>query len=194
MFVTLFNLQGAHRSQRREFILPSRFALVKHFFQVFQNFFQRFSKRKPSGSLPGRPRGRPVYITTASSLCQALFQIFFDLFLRSTRSGREFSAALADSLRRIPHTIPLVKHFFSLFSCFSFRAIFPLFRTLRPTSLHSPASPPNAELSRTCGILYIIIYYICSRPGFPVLRSLSLASSIDFIPCIRYHIKNIRFI
>ncbi|WP_204248350.1 hypothetical protein, partial [Pseudoflavonifractor sp. An184] len=66
-----------HRSQRREFILPSRFALVKHFFQVFQNFFQRFSKRKPSGSLPGRPRGRPVYITTASSLCQALFSNLF---------------------------------------------------------------------------------------------------------------------
>ena len=185
MFVTLFNLQGAHRSQRREFILPSRFALVKHFFQVFQNFFQRFSKRKPSGSLPGRPRGRPVYITTASSLCQALFQIFFDLFSCSTRSGREFSTALADSLRRIPHTIPLVKHFFPFFRVFSFRVIFPLFRTL-PHFSPLPASPPNAELSRTCGILYIIIY-ICSRPEFPVLRSLSLASSIDFIPCIRYH-------
>ena len=118
MFVTLFNLQGAHRSQRREFILPSRFALVKHFFQVFQNFFQRFSKRKPSGSLPGRPRGRPVYITTASSLCQALFQIFFDLFSRSTRFRREFSAALADSLRRIPHPPSLVKHFFLFFAFF----------------------------------------------------------------------------
>ena len=39
VFVTLFNLQGAHRSQRREFILPHRFRLVKNFFQVFQPFF-----------------------------------------------------------------------------------------------------------------------------------------------------------
>ena len=190
MFVTLFNLQGAHRSQRRESILPSRFALVKHFFQVFQNFFQRFSKRKPSGPLPGRPRGRPVYITTASSLCQALFQIFFDLFSCSTRFRREFSAALADSLRRIPHTTPLVKHFFLLFRVFSSRAISPLFRTLRPASLHSP--PPRRTLSCPAPAAFYILLYmyyicICSRPGFPVLRSLSLASSIDFIPCIRYH-------
>ena len=139
MFVTLFNLQGARRSQRREFILPSRFALVKHFFQVFQNFFQRFSKRKPSGSLPGRPRGRPVYITTASSLCQALFQIFFDLFSRSTCFRREFSAALADSLRRIPHPPSLVKHFFPLFRVFS--AGLPC----RSAILPLPPRPPDCD-------------------------------------------------
>ena len=39
MFVTLFNLQGAHRFQRRAFILPQLFSFVKHFFQVFSNFF-----------------------------------------------------------------------------------------------------------------------------------------------------------
>ncbi|WP_204248345.1 hypothetical protein, partial [Pseudoflavonifractor sp. An184] len=72
-----------HRSQRREFILPSRFALVKHFFQVFQNFFQRFSKRKPSGSLPGRPRGRPVYITTASSALSSTFFKSFSICFRA---------------------------------------------------------------------------------------------------------------
>ena len=139
VFVTLFNLQGAHRSQRREFILPSRFALVKHFFQVFQNFFQRFSKRKPSGSLPGRPRGRPVYITTASSLCQALFSNLFDLFSRLTRFRRGFSAALADSLRRIPHTIPLVKHFFPLFRVFSAGPL------CRFSILSLPPRPPGCD-------------------------------------------------
>ena len=34
----LFNLQGAHRSQRRAFILPQLFSFVKHFFKFFQTF------------------------------------------------------------------------------------------------------------------------------------------------------------
>ena len=39
VFVMLFNLQGAHRSQRRAFILPQLVFLVKHFFQAFSNSF-----------------------------------------------------------------------------------------------------------------------------------------------------------
>ncbi len=38
VFVTLFNLQGAHRFSAGELILPHRFRLVKNFFQVFQTF------------------------------------------------------------------------------------------------------------------------------------------------------------
>ena len=90
VFVTLFNLQGAHRSQRREFILPCRFVLVKNFFQVFQNFLEPFLGTARPASLPGRPRGRPVYIITAPPLCQALFSNLFDLFLRLTHLGECF--------------------------------------------------------------------------------------------------------
>ena len=170
MFVTLFNLQGAHRSQRREFILPSRFALVKHFFQVFQNFFQRFLKRKPSGSLPGRPRGRPVYITTASELCQVLFSNLFRFVLCLTRSGREFSAALADSLRRIPHRPPLVKHFFPLFRVFS-AGLF-----CRSSVLPLPPRPPDRDSFWILGLLQL------AAAGFP----LTLPSGFVIINYILY--------
>ena len=40
VFVTLFNLQGTHRSAAAGVILPHRFDLVKSFFKVFSNFFQ----------------------------------------------------------------------------------------------------------------------------------------------------------
>ena len=38
-FVTLFNLQGTHRSRRRVFILPHLVRFVKNFFRVFSNSF-----------------------------------------------------------------------------------------------------------------------------------------------------------
>ena len=126
VFVTLFNLQGAHRSQRREFILPSRFALVKHFFQVFQNFFQRFSKRKPSGSVPGRPRGRPVYITTASS---ALSSTFFKSFSICFRAQLALEGSFPPPSRTSYvgyHTLPPLSSTFFLFFAFFCRASLPL--------------------------------------------------------------------
>ena len=132
--------------------------LSSTFFKFFKTFFSAFPRGNRLAHSPAALADDLFILPPLPRFVKHFFQIFFDLFSRSTRFRREFSAALADSLRRIPHTIPLVKHFFPFFRVFSFRVIFPLFRTLRPTSLHSPASPPNAELSRTCGILYIIIY------------------------------------
>ena len=120
MFVTLFNLQGAHRSQRREFILPCRFVLVKNFFQVFQNFLELFLGTARPASLPGRPRGRPTYIITAPPLCQALFSNLFRFVFALNSLGRVFSAALADSFDRIPPSPSFVKNFFQIFF-FDFR-------------------------------------------------------------------------
>ena len=40
----LFNLQGAHRFQRRAFILPQRFFFVKHFFKFFQTLSRSHSQ------------------------------------------------------------------------------------------------------------------------------------------------------
>ena len=70
----LFNLQGAHRSQRRVFILPQLFSFVKHFFQVFSNSFV-LSFAGPC-CVKRRPRGQPSYVTTLVFPCQALFQVF----------------------------------------------------------------------------------------------------------------------
>ncbi|MEY8418049.1 hypothetical protein AALA83_02065, partial [Oscillospiraceae bacterium 44-5] len=40
VFVSLFNLQGAHRSRLAAgIILPHRFRFVKHFFRIFLNLF-----------------------------------------------------------------------------------------------------------------------------------------------------------
>ena len=79
----LFNLQGAHRFQRRAFILPQCFFLVKHFFQVFSNSFAlSFADLVAEARCP---RGQPNYITTFAFPCQALFSSFFKLFRALSR-------------------------------------------------------------------------------------------------------------
>ena len=79
----LFNLQGAHRFQRRAFILPQRPLLVKHFFQAFSNSFA-LSFADPSPGFAALS-GQPNYITTFIFLCQALFSSFCKLFRALSR-------------------------------------------------------------------------------------------------------------
>ena len=87
----LFNLQGAHRFQRRAFILPQRFFFVKHFFQVFSSsFVLSFAGLVAEVRCP---RGQPNYITTFVFPCQALFSSFFKLF--RALSGRTLVVALS---------------------------------------------------------------------------------------------------
>ena len=62
----LFNLQGAHRSQRRAFILPQLISFVKHFFQVFSNFFVL--------SFAG---SSPCFAVLADSLIRLPHSVFF---------------------------------------------------------------------------------------------------------------------
>ena len=95
VFVTLFNLQGAHRLQRRAFILPQRFFFVKHFFQVFSNsFVLSFADR----SLRFAALADSLIILPRSfSLVKHFFQAFSNFFVpfRENLCG---GAALADSL------------------------------------------------------------------------------------------------
>src|SRR5699024_5103337 len=101
--------QGAHRSQRREFILPSRFALVKHFFQVFQNFFQRFSRGNRPAHSPAALADDLTILPPLPHFFKHFFQIFFDLFSRLTRFRREFS---------LPSRFALIKLVFLVFQSF----------------------------------------------------------------------------
>ena len=118
MFVTLFNLQGAHRSQRREFILPSRFALVKHFFQVFQTFFSAFPRGNHPVRSPAALADDLFILPPLPRFVKHFFQIFFDLFSRSTRSGRGDALASRKRFAIIANFPSLVNHFFRFFSVF----------------------------------------------------------------------------
>ena len=87
VFVTLFNLQGAHRSQRREFILPHHFHLVKNFFQVFQPFLSFQTSRRAAPYFARRLSRRLAYFSASFSLCQELFSgIFQPVFVLSFRT------------------------------------------------------------------------------------------------------------
>ena len=105
-------------------------------FKFFQTFFSAFP-RENLRLTPWPPsRTTCLYYHLSQPLSSAFFQIFFNLFSRLTRSGREFSAALADSLCRIPHPSPVVKHFFPLFRSFSFLRVFSLIVRVQRTFLH----------------------------------------------------------
>jgi hypothetical protein len=125
VFVTLFNLQGAHRSQRREFILPHRFHLVKNFFQVFQPFV--LSDAPAGYSLFAcRLSRRLAYCITSFSLCQELFSGIFQpvLFSHSEPLFRSVPSAVGQ-LRYVTTPILDCQALFSIFSTFSF-SLFPL--------------------------------------------------------------------
>ena len=80
MFVTLFNLQGAHRSQRREFILPHHFRLVKNFFQVFQPFLSFQTPRRAAPYLLAASAGDSLIVALLFRSVKNFFQEFFSPF------------------------------------------------------------------------------------------------------------------
>ena len=95
VFVMLFNLQGAHRFQRRAFILPQRFFFVKHFFKLFQTRSRSHSQIARWGSPPSRTAYRGYHSWNhLSSTFFKFFQTFSCSFGKNLRGG----AALADSL------------------------------------------------------------------------------------------------
>ena len=95
VFVMLFNLQGAHRFQRRAFILPQLFFLVKHFFQVFSNSFV-LSFAEPS--LRRAALADSLIILPRSFSSVKHFFKFFQTFSCPSWKNLGGGAALADSL------------------------------------------------------------------------------------------------
>ena len=120
VFVTLFNLQGAHRANlsRRILMIAHRFPFVKNFFQVFSNFFVLSfagSQHYPSPAF----RKRLDYVTTGFRTCQALFPSFPNFFQRPvslfTCSICTFRGAfrpLAKRLLILANTFSFVNTFF----------------------------------------------------------------------------------
>ena len=120
VFVTLFNLQGAHRSQRREFILPHRFRLVKNFFQVFQPFSFSQTPRRAAPYFARRLSRRLAYCSTSCSLCQELFSgIFRPVSIPSFRTTIQKCTALCRTASICYHAHPgLSSTFFDFFPFF----------------------------------------------------------------------------
>ena len=108
MFVTLFNLQGAHRSSAAGFYLTTLASLCQ---EPFLNFFRSLIRSSPWLIAAATVS----HLTTSSSLCQVLFSTFFqNLFPYSTRPVAR-SLVLADSFDRLPLVLPFVKRFLESF-------------------------------------------------------------------------------
>ena len=108
----LFNLQGAHRFQRRAFILPQLFSFVKHFFQVFSNSFAlSFAGLSPCFAVLANSLTR---LPHSVSFVKHFFQVFQNFFVLFSKPSVVF-AVLSDSLSRISPFQSFVKHFFQVF-------------------------------------------------------------------------------
>ena len=116
VFVTLFNLQGAHRSPRRVFIIALGFSFVKSFFQVFSNFFQLFHSPAIRGYRAAALASSSLILPQLVSFVKNFFQVFKLFQVLSLETRRGSAAALASDSIRLPHSIPFVKHFFRAFS------------------------------------------------------------------------------
>ncbi len=94
-------------------MISCRFSFVKHFFQVFSNFFSTFIRKIFNFSYPGsvelgrRSRKQLGYLTTRSFICQALFSDFPNLF-SSTQLTLELVACALSSARLSYQTKPLM--------------------------------------------------------------------------------------
>ena len=76
MFVTLFNLQGAHRSAAAGFDLTTLSSFCQELFSSFLNFFVlSFAALKAAVAV-----ATVSYLTTSVSLCQELFSTFSKFF------------------------------------------------------------------------------------------------------------------
>ena len=136
VFVTLFNLQGAHRSQRREFILPSRFALVKHFFQLFQNFFQRFSRGNRPAHSPAALADDLFILPPLPRFVKHFFQIFSICFRAQLTLEGSFPPPSRTAYVGYHTLPPLSSTFFLFFAFFLQIALSPPFVRVRRTFLH----------------------------------------------------------
>ena len=137
----LFNLQGAHRFQRRAFILPQLFSFVKHFFQVFSNFFVLSS----AGLSPcfAVLADSLIRLPHSVSFVKHFFQVFSNFFVLFAKLS-VVTAVLSDSLSRISPFRSFVKHFFQVFQT-DFQAP----DSFDPRSISSTASAAGLFVSRT---------------------------------------------
>ena len=173
----LFNLQGAHRSQRRAFILPQLISFVKHFFQVFSNFFVlSFAGLSPcfavlADSLIRLPR--------SVSFVKHFFQVFSNFFVLFAKLS-VVTAVLSDSLSRISPFRSFVKHFFK-FSKLIFkrrtRSILGLFpQSPLPQGFLCPAPEAlayNSKIPLACQHLFssfLIFFHILRVQGSFLLK------------------------
>ena len=84
-------------------MISCRFSFVKHFFQVFSNFFSAFIRKIFNFSYPGsvelgrRSRKQLDYVTTRSFVCQALFSDFSNLFSSTQLTFELVACALSSA-------------------------------------------------------------------------------------------------
>ena len=125
MFVTLFNLQGAHRANlsQRVLMITHRFRFVKNFFQVFSNFFELFHSPLFRGYLAPASQPTRLGYHIQFALSRAFFkffQTFFELLTCEPFGPLRFRLVLPcrRALAYISKTVPVCQHLFSFFSSF----------------------------------------------------------------------------
>ena len=103
---------------------------------LLRALFSRLSLFNFQGPFASRSRGQLIQYITSLSLCQEVFQNFFEFFILSFLLQALLSACrLFDSLSIISLRAPFVKRFFLTFS--SFYSLFSLFTLFRDTALSS---------------------------------------------------------
>ena len=137
MFVTLFNLQGAHRSSAAGFHLTTSLFLCQVLFSNFFKFFfrTRFGNLCVSESCC---LATVSNFSTRSSFCQVLFSTFFKIFFLWLPLLRRRLLDLADSFDIIPPLRPFVNTFFQVFLFFSRTFLFSSISCLFLLKFHVP--------------------------------------------------------
>ena len=171
MFVTLFNLQGAHRLSRRNLMITHRFRFVKSFFKFFQTFFAPSFAAIPLLSQPGLAADliilphRISFVKHFFKFFQTFFAPDFGLFGAVPCAPRV--SPLAERLLILAKHLPLVNTFFQKFRLFSPQLFPQLYLLLSPLFHHYichfwPISPlhglqiPKTHLRNDMGCVTII--------------------------------------
>ena len=136
MFVTLFNLQGAHRSSAAGFYLTTSFRLCQELFSSFLNFFVPSSVAVVVCCC----RNGFTSYHTFQPLSSTFFDFFQNLFLYPLALSA-FRRVLSDSFDRLPRISSFVNTFFQIFFFFSTDPHFPLY-----FPIPAPENPPLADI------------------------------------------------
>ena len=124
MFVTLFNLQGAHRFAAVGVHFTTPFWLCQELFQVFQNFFSSQPARRAAPLFHAALAGDSYRLPHLVSFVKNFFQVFQTFLFQTQERSVVFlciSRRFLPSRKALAYDIrerPSCQQFFSIFSIF----------------------------------------------------------------------------
>ena len=154
MFVTLFNLQGAHHLSAAGFHLTTSLFLCQ---VLFSNFFKFFFRTRFGNLCVSESCCLATVsdFSTRSSFCQVLFSTFFKIFFTRPLLSRRRLLDLADSFDIIPPHSPFVNTFFQNFLFFSRDFLFSPVSRLFPPKFH--AARTFGRRISPCGTTHLML-------------------------------------